>query len=152
LAGALAPAFFLYNSRVDRLWAARRVIDERYAEPLVVEDVARAAGLSLYHFIREFRRAFGCTPGRYLRERRLTRARQLLAVSDLPVTDICFAVGFESLGSFCTLFRRSEGTTPVAYRSAERARRAKQPRPPFVPGCFLHMQGVPAPRPRIAAA
>jgi AraC-like DNA-binding protein len=142
----------LYNPRVDRLWAARRVIDERYAEPLVVEDVARAAGLSLYHFIREFRRAFGCTPGRYLRERRLTRARQLLAVSDLPVTDVCFAVGFESLGSFCTLFRRSEGTTPVAYRAAERARRAKQPSAPFVPGCFLHMQGVPAPHPRIAAA
>jgi AraC-like DNA-binding protein len=128
------------------------VIDERYAQPLVVEDVARAAGLSLYHFIREFRRAFGCTPGRYLRERRLTRARQLLAVSDLPVTEVCFAVGFESLGSFCTLFRKSEGTTPAAYRGAQRASRASRCATPFVPGCFLHMQGVPAPRPRIAAA
>ena len=137
---------------MDRLWAARRVIDERFAEPLVVQYVARAAGLSLYHFIREFRRTFGCTPGRYLRERRLTRARQLLAVSDLPVTDVCFAVGFESLGSFCTLFRKSEGTTPAAYRASEAARRAKPPAAPFVPGCFLHMQGVPAPHPRTAAA
>ena len=137
---------------MDRLWAARRVIDERYAEPLAVDDVARAAGLSLYHFIREFRRAFGCTPGRYLRERRLTRARQLLAVSDVPVTEVCFAVGFESLGSFCTLFRKSEGTTPAAYRAAQRAGRASRSAAPFVPGCFLHMQGVPAPRPRIAAA
>jgi AraC-like DNA-binding protein len=137
---------------VERLWAARRVIDERYSERLVVEDVARAAGLSLYHFIREFRRAFGCTPGRYLRERRLTRARQLLAISDLPVTEVCFAVGFESLGSFCTLFRKSEGTTPAAYRAAQRESRAARPGAPFVPGCFLHMQGVPAPRPRIAAA
>jgi AraC-like DNA-binding protein len=127
-------------------------MDERYAEPLRVHDVARAASLSLYHFIREFRRAFGCTPARYLRERRLTRARQLLAVSDLPVTDVCFAVGFESLGSFCTLFRRSEGATPAAYRASQHARRASQPASPFVPGCFLHMQGVPAPRPRIVAA
>ena len=127
-------------------------MDERFAEPLGVEDVARAAGLSLYHFIREFRRAFGCTPARYLRERRLTRARQLLAVSDLPVTDICFAVGFESLGSFCTLFRKSEGTTPAAYRASQVTRRASHPPAAFVPGCFLHMQGVPAPRPRIVAA
>jgi AraC-like DNA-binding protein len=141
-----------YTFAVDRLWAARRVIDERYAEALVVEDVAGAAGLSLYHFIREFRRAFGCTPGRYLRERRLTRARQLLAVSELTVTDICFAVGFESLGSFCTLFRKSEGTTPAAYRVAHRARRAAQAAMPFVPGCFLHMQGVPTPRPGVSAA
>ena len=127
-------------------------MDERFAEPLRVEDVARSAGWSLYHFIREFRRAFGCTPARYLRERRLTRARQLLAVSNLPVTDICFAVGFESLGSFCTLFRRSEGVTPAAYRASQAARRATQSPVPFVPGCFLHMQGVPAPRPRIVAA
>jgi AraC-like DNA-binding protein len=137
---------------MNRLWAARRVIDERYADSLVVEDVARAAGLSLYHFIREFRRAFGCTPGRYLRERRLTRARQLLAVSDLPVTEICFAVGFESLGSFCTLFRKSEGATPATYRASQRARRGTPAAALYVPGCFLHMQGVPAPRPRIAAA
>jgi AraC-like DNA-binding protein len=138
--------------RVERLWTARRVIDGRYAEPLVIEDVARAAGLSLYHFIREFRRFFGCTPGRYLRERRLTRARQLLAVTDLPVTDVCFAVGFESLGSFCTLFRRSEGTTPVAFRAAHVSRRRTRPAAAFVPGCFLHMQGVAAPRPKTTAA
>jgi AraC-like DNA-binding protein len=127
-------------------------MDERYAEPFGVEDAACAAGLSLYHFIREFRRAFGCTPARYLRERRLTRARQLLAVSDLSVTDICFAVGFESLGSFCTLFRKSEGMTPAAYRAAQVARRASASALPFVPGCFLHMQGVPAPRSRTVAA
>jgi AraC-like DNA-binding protein len=127
-------------------------MDERYAEPLGVEDVARAASLSLYHFIREFRRAFGCTPARYLRERRLTRARQLLAVTDMSVTDICFAVGFESLGSFCTLFRKSEGATPAAYRASHVTRRATQSAIPFVPGCFLHMQGVPTPRPRVVAA
>jgi AraC-like DNA-binding protein len=128
------------------------VIDERYSQPLTVDDVAAAAGLSTFHFIREFRRAFGCTPGRYLRERRLTRARQLLAVTDLSVTEICFAVGFESLGSFCTLFRKSEGATPAAYRASCAARRAAQRPLPFVAGCFLHMHGVPAPRPRISAA
>ena len=135
-----------------RLWAARRLIDERYAEPLEVDDMARAAGLSTYHFIREFRRAFGCTPGRYLRERRLTRARQLLAVSELPVTEVCFAVGFESLGSFCTLFRKSEGEPPAAFRAHCAARRAAQVPPSYVPGCFLHMHGVHAPRPKVTAA
>jgi len=137
---------------VNRLWLARRVIDERYAEPLTVDDVARAAGLSLCHFIREFRRTFGCTPGRYVRERRLTRARQLLATSDLPITDVCLAVGFESLGSFCTLFRRSEGETAAAFRARHLARRAAGPMRGYVPGCYLHMSGVPAPRPTISAA
>jgi AraC-like DNA-binding protein len=122
---------------VEPLWAARRVIDERFAEPLTVEEIARVAGLSRFHFIRAFRRTFGCTPGRYLRQRRLTRARQLLASSDLPVTDVCFAVGFESLGSFCTLFRRSEGETPIAYRARIRQERIRAAVPPYVPGCFL---------------
>jgi methylphosphotriester-DNA--protein-cysteine methyltransferase len=99
---------------VEHLWAARRIIDERFAEPLTVDQISRAAGLSRYHFIRSFRRAFGCTPGRYLRERRLTRARQLLASSDLPVTDVCFAVGFESLGR-----RNSGGVSRSHPRSTE---------------------------------
>lgn len=127
------------------------MIDERFAEPLSVEEVARLVGISPYHFIRLFRRAFGCTPGRYLRERRLTRARQLLASTDLPVTDICFAVGFESLGSFCTLFRRSQGETPAAFRARHVMRKASAPSP-FIPGCFLRMSGAPMPRPRVSAA
>jgi AraC-like DNA-binding protein len=127
-------------------------MDERYSEPLTIEEIARAAHLSTYHFIRAFRRAFGCTPGRYLRERRLTRARQLLATSDLPVTEVCFAVGFESLGSFCTLFRRSEGQTAAAFRARYLALRAQKPAVPFVPSCFLHMVGASAPRPKISAA
>lgn len=127
------------------------MIDERFAEPLGVDDAARAAGLSTSHFIRQFQRAFGCTPGRYLRERRLARARQLLASSDLPVTDVCFAVGFESLGSFCTLFRRLEGETPAAYRARQVERRSA-PAAMFVPGCFLRMHGGQAPRPRSSAA
>lgn len=136
---------------VERLWTARRVIDERFAEPLTVEEIAQAAGISPYHFIRLFRRAFGCTPGRYLRERRLTRARQLLASSDLPVTEVCFAVGFESLGSFCTLFRRSHGDTPAAYRARQLRKAAVSPAP-FIPGCFLRMNGASAPRPSVNAA
>ena len=152
--GRRQPALFLYNPRLmDRLWAARRIIDERFAEPLTIDEIGRVAGLSTYHFIRAFRRAFGCTPGRYLRERRLTRARQLLATCDLAVTDVCLAVGFESLGSFCTLFRRSEGETPAAFRARHVARRtAAAARPPFVPGCFLRMSGVSSPRPKITAA
>ena len=73
-------------------------------------------------------------------------------MTDLPVTEVCFAVGFESLGSFCTLFRKSEGTTPAAFRAAHRARRVAQGASAFIPGCFLHMQGVAAPRPKTSAA
>jgi AraC-like DNA-binding protein len=137
---------------MTRLWGARRLIDERFAGPLAVEAVARAAGFSTCYFIREFRRAFGCTPGRYLRERRLTRARQLLSTTELPVTEVCFAVGFESLGSFCTLFRKSEGQSPAAFRARHASRRAATPPPSFVPGCFLHMHGVPPLRPETNAA
>lgn len=83
-----------------------------------MRDLAGAAGLSPAHFSREFRRAFGESPHRYLLTRRLERAAALLRNTDRPVTEICFAVGLASLGSFVTSFRRVYGFTPAAYRAA----------------------------------
>jgi len=92
--------------------------DARYAERIGVEGMAGAAGLSVAHFSREFRRAFGETPHAYLLTRRLERAASLLRLTDRSVSDICFSVGLQSLGSFTTSFTRTFGISPVAYRAA----------------------------------
>jgi transcriptional regulator GlxA family with amidase domain len=88
--------------------------------PLTLDDLAGAAAMSPNHLLRTFRAAFGQTPHQYLTRLRLARARQLLVSTDLPVTEVCLAVGFESLGSFSTLFRREYGLAPSHLRQLER--------------------------------
>lgn len=97
---------------------ARDLADARYAEPLTVDDLAAAAGLSRAHFSRAFRRAFGESPHQYLLTRRLERAAALLRTTDRSVAEVCLAVGLQSLGSFTTSFKRMFGMTPTAYRAA----------------------------------
>src|ERR1051325_1308113 len=97
------------------LLRAKDLADARYFEALDVDDLARAAGLSRAHFSREFRRAFGESPHAYLLTRRLERAAALLRTTDRSVTEICFAVGLKSLGSFTTTFTRTYGLSPTAY-------------------------------------
>jgi AraC-like DNA-binding protein len=121
------------------LLRARDMADRRYAEPLDVPELARAARLSPAHFSREFARAFGETPHRYLLTRRLERAAALLRTTDRTVADICMTVGLRSVGSFTTSFGRMFGPSPTAYRAAhppasERAR---------VPTCVLRAWGRP---------
>ena len=121
------------------LLRARDLADRRYAEPLDVPELARAARLSPAHFSREFARAFGETPYRYLLTRRLERAAALLRTTDRTVADICMTVGLRSVGSFTTSFGRMFGLSPTAYRAAhppasERAR---------VPTCVLRAWGRP---------
>ena len=100
------------------LLRARDLADARYFEPLGVEDLARAAGLSRAHFSREFRRAFGEPPHAYLLTRRLERAAALLRSTDRSVADICVSVGLQGVGSFTTSFTRTMGMSPTAYRAA----------------------------------
>jgi AraC-like DNA-binding protein len=121
------------------LLRARDLVDARYAEPLTVADLARCAGLSPAHFSREFGRAFGEPPHRYLLTRRLERAAALLRDTDRPVTEICFAVGLTSVGSFSTSFRRVYGETPTAYRERHPAAR----RHLRIPTCVLRQYGRP---------
>jgi AraC-like DNA-binding protein len=122
-----------------RLRRARAFIDTSYHLPLDLGQIADQAFCSRYHVIRLFREAFAQTPHQYLTQRRIERAKVLLASSDLTITAICFAVGFQSVGSFSALFRRHVGFSPGAYRDRER-RRAKCA---YVPGCFLTMFGIP---------
>jgi AraC-like DNA-binding protein len=121
------------------LLRAKDAADSRYFESPSVADLARAAGLSRAHFSREFRRAFGESPHAYLLTRRLERAAVLLRTTDRSVTDICFSVGLQSVGSFTTSFTRTYGVSPTAYRAAfpPAAQRA------LVPACVLRAYGRP---------
>jgi AraC-like DNA-binding protein len=110
----------------------REFIDRHYAKPLTIDRLAARSGLSTFHFIRAFRAAFGQTPHQYLRERRLDRAKELLVTTPLPVTEICDQIGFQSLGSFSSLFRRITGEPPAEYR-------AKRRKNVYIPSCFVRM-------------
>jgi AraC-like DNA-binding protein len=121
------------------LLRAKDLADARYFEPLGVDDMAAAAGLSRAHFSREFRAAFGESPHAYLLTRRLERASSLLRMTDRSIADVCFSVGLRSVGSFTTSFTRTFGMSPAAYRAAvppatQHAR---------VPGCVLRVYGRP---------
>ena len=121
------------------LTRAKDLADRRYAEHRDVAAMARAARLSPAHFSREFRRAFGETPHRYLLTRRLERAAALLRTTDRSVADICMAVGLRSVGSFTTSFGRMFGASPTAYRAthppaSDRAR---------IPSCVMRAWGRP---------
>ena len=124
---------------LERLGRAREFIDHCYDHPLSLDQISAKACFSRYHFLRLFRQAFNKTPHQYLIERRIEKAKQLLVADDLRVTDVCFEVGFQSLGSFSSLFRKCVGHAPITYR--ERAREQEQAKRQ-VPGCFLLMYGV----------
>ena len=96
--------------------SARDRLREVSEQPVRVRDVARAEGASQFHFIRQFVALFGATPRQFQMQARIDRAKELLATTDLPVTEICMEVGFSSLGSFSALFARRVGVPPSAYR------------------------------------
>src|SRR5215207_3246750 len=121
------------------LLRAKDLADSRYAEPLGVDDMARAAGLSRAHFSREFRAAFGEAPHAYLLTRRLERAAALLRTTDRSVAEVCMCVGLQSVGSFTTSFTRTFGRSPTAYR-ATFPPAALQAR---IPTCVLRACGRP---------
>jgi AraC-like DNA-binding protein len=99
-----------------RLHRGRDYLSACYAEPVTVARAAAAATLSPHHFHRQFRAVFGQTPMRFVQMRRLDAARRLLLTTDLPVTTVCFSAGFQSLGSFISLFGRRFGSSPRHFR------------------------------------
>ena len=128
-----------YAPPARHLLRAKDLADARYFEPLTVDDLAAAAGLSRAHFSREFRRAFGDPPHVYLLTRRLERAATLLRNTDRPVVDICLSVGLSSVGSFTTSFTRTYGESPTAYRR----RFPPASRMAMVPTCMARAYGRP---------
>jgi AraC-like DNA-binding protein len=111
------PAARQRLSDLARLRRVRDRIDREYAQPLDVEALARGAYMSAGHFSREFRLAYGESPYAYLMTRRIERAMALLRRGDLSVTEVCFAVGCSSLGTFSTRFTELVGVPPSVYRS-----------------------------------
>jgi transcriptional regulator GlxA family with amidase domain len=111
-----------------RMLRARDAMDRHYRRPLDVAELARIAYVSEAHFIRTFKATFGETPHRYLQRRRVERAMFMLRETDLSVTEICFDVGFLSLGTFSRTFREIVGQSPSVYRGAASAQDA--------PTCF----------------
>ncbi|MBO4205325.1 helix-turn-helix transcriptional regulator [Micromonospora echinofusca] len=102
-----------------RLRRVRDRIDREYAQPLDVEALARGVHMSAGHLSREFRLAYGESPYSYLMTRRIERAKALLRRGDLSVTEVCFAVGCASLGTFSTRFTELVGVPPSVYRRQE---------------------------------
>jgi AraC-like DNA-binding protein len=116
---------------------ARDLADRHYAEELDLARLAAAAGVSKYHFLRCFAQTYGLTPSRYLAERRIERAQDLLRATNLTVTEICHLVGYSSLGSFSSKFRELVGEPPSQYQA-----RFAHTGAPRIPGCFIFMRGL----------
>ncbi len=123
---------------LPHLRAARDLIDRDYAQQIDLDALAARAACSRYHFLRSFRAAYGETPFRYLTRRRIERAKDLLRSANLTVTEVCWLVGFASLGSFSSRFHELVGVPPSVYRE-----QALQSKPPPIPGCHLLMWTLP---------
>jgi transcriptional regulator GlxA family with amidase domain len=122
------------DALIQLRWA-RDHADRHFAEPLHLEELASIAAISKYHFHRLFTATYGRTPAAHLAERRIERAQDLLRSSNLSVTEVCFAVGYSSLGSFSSRFTQIVGETPTAFQHRYGG---KAPR---IPGCYLFMSG-----------
>jgi AraC-like DNA-binding protein len=136
----------LSGDAFGRLCQARDLLREFREMPLSVQQIAREARMSPFHFIRRFEALFGMTPHQFRIQARLDEAKVLLAGGHLSVTDVCMEVGFSSLGSFSDLFARRTGTAPSAFR--RRARVAVQApgilSAELFPGCLSLMARLPA--------
>ncbi len=132
------PKVYFYR----RLVQAKLFIDTHYAEDIDVGNIADEAYFSKFHFIREFRQTYGKTPHQYLIFVRVEKAKDLLKTG-MPVSDVCYGVGFASLSSFSGLFKRIVHLTPSNYLLRHQNRMAEIVESPlkFVPGCFAAKNG-----------
>ena len=119
--------------QLPALRRARDLIDRAFAERLDLDAMAREAGYSRFHFARSFAVAYGEAPRAYLTRRRIERAKELLRAANLTVTEVCFLVGFASLGSFSARFTELVGESPSAYRARNHADLAP------IPGCWAKL-------------
>ena len=128
----------LTNDLYQRIAAAKVYIDKNYHEPIDLEVISQQAFLSRFHFHRLFRKVYRRTPHQYITQKRLDKAKDLLA-ENKPVTDVCNEVGFESIGSFSTLFKKEIGFAPTYYRNMawlKKQEGLKQPKK-FIPHCYI---------------
>lgn len=116
---------------------ARDHLDRHFVDGADLDALAELAGMSKFHFLRSFAKVYGRTPAAYLSERRIERAQDLLRGSNLTVTEVCFAVGYSSLGSFSARFSEITGETPSAFQ-----KRYLDAGVPRIPGCYVFMAGL----------
>lgn len=135
---ALYPKIYFYR----RLVQAKLFIDAHFGEAINLDAIADEAYFSKYHFIRIFKKTYRQTPHQYLISVRLENAKKLLQ-EDIPVADVCYACGFESISSFTTLFKKITGRTPAEYRQYQLDLTADRKLKPlkYIPACFAEKHG-----------
>lgn len=123
----------------QRMAAAKVYIDKNYHEPIDLEQISKQAFLSRFHFHRLFTRIYKKTPHQYITQVRLEAAKVLLAKEGISIADVCNMIGFESHGSFSTLFSKQSGYSPQYYRNIAwlKKKLAKEQPKRFVPHCFI---------------
>lgn len=132
------PKIYLYK----RVVQAKLFMDAHFSKPIAMDAISGEACFSKYHFIRLFTKLYGKTPHQYLIAVRINQAMLLLRAGQ-PVSEVCSAVGFESLSSFSSLFRRRTGLSPARYLKQQQEKKIQIHKTPlaFVPGCFAHQFG-----------
>lgn len=132
------PKVYVYKRMVQ----AKLFMDAHYASPLLLKTISGEACFSAFHFIRVFKKIYGRTPHQYLVNVRLQKAESLLR-KGCTVSEACYAVGFESLGSFSRLFKRTTGLAPSVYLGQQQRRMMAMRQEPlyFIPGCFAEKKG-----------
>ncbi|HTH82544.1 MAG TPA: AraC family transcriptional regulator [Mucilaginibacter sp.] len=132
------PKMYMYQ----RVVQAKLFIDGNYAEKIDLNNISDEAYFSKFHFIRLFKKIYGKTPHQYLTFVRIEKATQLLR-DEKPVTEVCYAVGFESSSSFGSLFKRHMGLSPSAFLEEQHQQKIQIQEAPlnFVPGCYVYQNG-----------
>jgi AraC-like DNA-binding protein len=138
----LLVAALIHSDQLQRLCRARDLLRDIQDGPRSVKAVARACGFSQFHFIRIFKLMFGETPHQYRLRFQVEKAKQLLILTDLSVTDVCFEVGFLSLGSFSARFGERVGLSPSSFQRHYQQRGFPRQLPSvLIPGCLSLMAG-----------
>jgi AraC-like DNA-binding protein len=134
----LYPNIYLYK----RIVQAKLFIDNNFAEKIDLNNIADEAYFSKFHFVRLFKKIYGKTPHQYLTFVRIENAKKLLQ-TDIPVSHVCFSVGFESISSFAGLFKKMTGITPSMFQLQQKTRRSEMIQRPlrFIPNCFAQTHG-----------
>ncbi|HEY4323060.1 MAG TPA: AraC family transcriptional regulator [Mucilaginibacter sp.] len=132
------PKVYLYR----RVVKAKLFIDQNYHEPINLDAISGKAFFSSYHFIRLFKKIYGKTPHQYLTGVRIDKAKMLLRTA-MPIQQVCFAIGFDSVGSFSTLFKRITTLTPSQFQNQQLQRSLEISNTPlkFIPNCFAEQNG-----------
>ena len=132
------PKIYLYK----RIVQAKLFIDNNFDEKIDLDNIADEAYFSKFHFVRLFKKIYGKTPHQYLTFVRIENAKKLLQ-TDISVSHVCFAIGFDSISSFTALFKKMTGLTPSACQLQQKIRRSEIAKRPlyFVPNCFAQTHG-----------